>query len=166
MPRAPKPRLTFLYDTREKTPWHFGAVLKRDIFADGGSREVTLGKEFGGGDYSVEIDGGGPLPIAIERKSHIDLLGCIGHDRARFERELERLAERMERAMIIVEATLDDLLRGQPRSQISPKAAVASLAKWHMEYGVATIFGENHRRAGGYAQRLLEQYAAWKVATR
>ncbi len=152
--RPPKPALAFLVDSREQNPFQFGPPVK-DKFRDGG----TFVRGLGEGDYSVCIDSGAPLMVRLERKSHIDLLACVGRERERFERELERLVQ-YERKAIIIEASADDILRGHERSQVSPRAAMASLCAWYARYDVAFIFGENHRRAGGIAQRLLEEYAA------
>lgn len=154
MSRVVKPALAFIVDSRENTPFRFGPPVRKE-FRDGG----TVVRGLSEGDYSVCIDSGAPLSIRIERKSHVDLLTCVGRERDRFERELERLVQ-YDRKAIIIEASADDILRGHERSQVSPRAAMASLCCWYSRFGVAFIFGESHRRAGGIAQRILEETAA------
>jgi DNA excision repair protein ERCC-4 len=154
MPRAPKPALCFLCDSREQWPIKFASPVRRE-FSDGGTLVVGL-KE---GDYSCSLDGGATiLPVRVERKSLGDLFGCVGHGRERFERELERLMAYPYRALVI-EATMDDVLRGYERSQISGRAALTSLAGWVIRFQIHPHFAENHRRAGGWIQRLLEEAA-------
>lgn len=152
MRRPPKPALAFLVDSREQNPFCFGPPVRKE-FRDGG----TLVRGLSEGDYSVCIDSGAPLSIRLERKTHTDLLGCVGRERGRFEAELERLIQ-YDRKAIIIEASADDILRGHERSQVSPRAAMASLVCWSVRYDIAIWFGENHRRAGGIAQRILEEY--------
>ena len=149
-----RPRLYFIQDSREQWPIKFAAPVRRE-FSDGG----TVVRGLGEGDYSVSYDAGVTvLPIRIERKSLGDFYGCVGHGRERFERELDRLRAYDYRA-IVIEATADDILRGYERSQISPRAAMASLCCWSVQFGVAVWLAENHRRAGGIVQRLLEEFA-------
>ena len=153
MKRLPKPLLTFIQDTREQSPFSFGAPVRRE-FTDGGTRIATMEA----GDYSVCIDGGEPLSVAIERKSLGDFFGVCGYGRERFERELERLTQYEYRA-IVIEASADGVLRGFERSQISGRSAMASALCWSVRWNIPVFFGENHRRAGGITQRLLEEFA-------
>src|SRR5712671_6356324 len=91
--------LTILIDTREQVPLAFcGFATER----------ATLST----GDYSCVSDGVDLRDVvAIERKSVSDLLGCIGQQRERFERELERMAQLRFRA-IVIEATFSDVVAG------------------------------------------------------
>ena len=102
------------------------------------------------GDYSVK---GLERFVAIERKSLSDLLGCIGGDRERFDKEVQRLLAYPTRA-IIVESTWGDIEAGNRRSKITPSAAVGSLLGW-IAAGVPIIMAGDHDRAGRYASRLL-----------
>jgi DNA excision repair protein ERCC-4 len=78
------------------------------------------------GDYSVKglVD-----VVAIERKSLSNLLGCIGGERERFDREVQRLLAYPVRALV-VEATWGEIEAGGRRSQVTPAAAVGSLLGW------------------------------------
>jgi ERCC4-type nuclease len=159
MPRVKKfkPRFQRVIDTREQLAWEFGALLRTDIFEDGGTVREGLAE----GDYAARLtleDGESVLlPHRVERKSHVDLCGVIGFGRERFERELDRL--RPYRADLIIEASLDDILRGHERSQISGRAVAASLASFSIDYGVFVWFCESRRRAAGWCARLLEEHA-------
>jgi DNA excision repair protein ERCC-4 len=150
--RRPKPLLTFVQDSREQNPFTFGAPVRSE-FADGGS--VVEGLE--SGDYSVRLDDE-LLSIRIERKSLGDLFGCCGFERDRFVRELERLTAYDQRDLVI-EATANHILTGYERSRIPGRSVMASLACWRVQFGLAVWFGENHRRAGGLTQRILEEFA-------
>jgi DNA excision repair protein ERCC-4 len=113
------------------------------------------------GDYSVKglVD-----VVAVERKSLSDLLGCIGTERERFDREVLRLLAYPTRA-IVVEATWADLERGEWRSKVTPSAAVGSALGW-IAAGVPIVMAGDHARAGRYVSRLLYTAARrrWREA--
>ncbi len=102
------------------------------------------------GDYSVHglVD-----VVAIERKSLADLLGCIGQDRERFDREVMRLLAYPVRALV-VEATWSEIEAGEWRSKVTAAAAVGSLLGW-IAQGLPVIMAGDHERAGRYVSRLL-----------
>ena len=102
------------------------------------------------GDYSVR---GLENHVAIERKSLGDLLGCIGQDRERFDREVIRLLAYPVRALV-VESTWDELEAGQWRSKITPAAAVGSILGW-VAMGLPVIIAGDHQRAGRFVAKLL-----------
>ncbi len=102
------------------------------------------------GDYSLKRL---ERVVAIERKSLPDLLGCIGRDRERFDREVQRLLAYPVRALI-VESTWPDLERGEWRSKITPAAAIGSCLGW-IAAGLPIIMAGDHERAGRYTSRLL-----------
>jgi len=101
-------------------------------------------------DYSVR---GLESHIAIERKSLEDLIGCIGVERDRFERELSRLLAYPVRA-VIVEASWDDLEAGNWRSKVTPASAVGSVLGW-ISSGVPFILAGNRDRAAKYTAKML-----------
>lgn len=134
---------TILIDTREQVPWSF--MLPTE--------PATLDT----GDYSVR---GLEHLVAIERKSLSDLLGCIGRDRERFTRELQRLrAYRF--GWLIVETTLTDLEAGPGpgpwpwQSKLLPAHVLGSLAAWECQFELSIVFGGSHDASGRYAERLL-----------
>ncbi len=142
--RGSSSRLTIVVDTREQLPYAFRG-------ADVDTARGTLAS----GDYSIS---GLESEVTVERKSLVDLFGTVGRGRARFERELERMSG-MSFAAIVVEATLEDVLRRPPqRARISPRAVVGSLLSWQVRYGVHVVFAGDRRLAESTTLRLLEKY--------
>ena len=113
------------------------------------------------GDYSVR---GLEHVVAIERKSLGDLLSCIGMERQRFEKEVQRLLAFSTRALV-VEATWQQIEAGEWRSKIKPQAALGSLLGW-VAAGLPIIMAGDHERAGRYVSRLLYTAARrrWREA--
>lgn len=102
------------------------------------------------GDYSVA---GLESHIALERKSLPDLLGCIGVERDRFEREIMRLLAYPVRA-VVVEASWAELEAGQWRSKVTPKAAQGSCLGW-MAMGVPFLFTGSRMATATAMSRML-----------
>jgi DNA excision repair protein ERCC-4 len=135
------PGFTAIIDTREKLPY----VLKiKDIEIP--QRVGTLKT----GDYSIE---GFEDQVGIERKSVIDLLGCVGKHRARFEREITRL-EGMKVKALVVEGSWRLIENGNLMTRVHPNAAVGSLLSW-VSRGIPVLMLENRERASEYVSRLL-----------
>jgi ERCC4-type nuclease len=138
IPAEPKPEdIAAIIDSREQTPWDLAPLR-------------TIAGTLPTGDYSVA---GLENVIALERKSLEDLLGCIGRERDRFERECQRLLAYPCRA-IIVESTWNEIEMGQWRGSIKPPHVVGSLLGWQAA-GIPIILAHNHKRAGEYASKLL-----------
>jgi ERCC4-type nuclease len=102
------------------------------------------------GDYSLA---GLESVIAIERKSLPDLLSCIGTNRERFEREVQRLLAYPVRCLV-VESTWQALEAGEWQSKITPAAAIGSTLGW-IAAGLPVVMAGDHKRAGQYTSRLL-----------
>jgi ERCC4-type nuclease len=130
-------QVTAVIDTREQLPLDLSPLQ-------------TVSGTLATGDYSVQ---GLEHVIAIERKSLSDLLGCVGQERERFDREVQRLLAYPVRALVI-ESTWAEIEMGGWRSKITPQAAMGSLLGW-IAQGLPVIMAENHDRAGRYASRLL-----------
>ncbi len=78
-----------------------------------------------------------PLPAlpdaaVVERKTVPDLLGCIGSNRQRFERELKR-GRYVGRFMVIIEGTLADVIE-KAQEMIHPASIIGTLAAWQRRY--------------------------------
>jgi ERCC4-type nuclease len=101
-------------------------------------------------DYSVR---GLEHFVAIERKSEEDMLTCIGRERDRFDREIQRLLAYPVRA-IVVESLWTAFELGQWRGAVTTEQAVGSLLGW-VAVGVPIIMAGDHDRAGRYIARLL-----------
>lgn len=129
--------VTAIVDTREQTPLDLSPLLVRVGTLDTG-------------DYALAA---APDSIRIERKSLDDLLGCVGRDRERFEREVMRLLAYPVRVLLI-ESTWAEIELGQWRSKVKPEQAIGSLLGWQAA-GLSIHMAGDHHRAGRHAARLL-----------
>lgn len=129
--------VTAVIDTREQTPWELAPL-----------RTVRAGLVTG--DYSIL---GLESEIAIERKSLPDLLGCIGNERERFDKEIKRLVAYPCRA-IIVEASWREFAAGGWRSRVSPASAMGSVLGW-MALGIPFVFAGDPSAASQAAARIM-----------
>jgi ERCC4-type nuclease len=102
------------------------------------------------GDYSLL---GLTHHVAIERKSEADLIACIGVERERYDREVQRLLAYPVRALV-VESTWERIEAGEWRTKVTPAAAIGSLLGW-IAAGLPVVMAGNHERAGLYVSRLL-----------
>jgi len=136
----------WVVDSREQIPWWLAAP---DMYPHCELGSLTTG------DYSLE--GHEDHGIAVERKSLADLFGSCGGGRDRFEAEWERMSH-FDYAAIVVEATLSDVLRGCDRSQMRPKAVVATLQAWSCRYGVHVHLVGPRALAEAWAYRLMGRW--------
>src|SRR4051812_7068507 len=140
--------VTALVDSREQLPLDLSPLL------------VEVGT-LATGDYSIK---GLEHVVAIERKSAEDMLACIGRERERFDREIQRLLAYPVRA-IVVEAGWQFFERGEWRSSVTPNAAIGSLLGW-ITAGVPIVMCYTHERAGKFVSRMLYTAARrrWREA--
>lgn len=129
--------LTAIIDTREQLPLDL-APMK------------TMRAGLPTGDYGIL---GLEHVIAVERKSLTDLLGCIGQERERFERELQRLLAYEARALV-VEASWEDIEKGGWRQQVTPQAAMGSLIGW-LAQGVPIVMAGSREAAQKFVGRFM-----------
>ena len=144
----PAENVTAIIDTREQLPLDLAPLrMERGTL-------VT-------GDYSIK---GLEHVVSLERKSLDDLLGCIGSDRERFDREVQRLLGYPVRCLI-VESSWQELERGGWRSKVSTAAAIGSCLGW-IAAGLPIIMAGTHQRAGQFAGRILYTAARrrWREA--
>ncbi|MBE0567945.1 MAG: ERCC4 domain-containing protein [Krumholzibacteria bacterium] len=135
---------TIAIDTREQRPYEFpGAVV------------MTLPT----GDYSLV---GLEHRVAIERKSKADAYSSLGQGRARFRRELQRLAT-LDYAAIVVEDTVPGFLRRPSHSKMNPRAAIGSLLAWSVRYKVPVFFAGDRTHAQALTGKLLQMYAKYRA---
>lgn len=142
MARARKPRFgpsRIAVDTRESLPLGFP-----------GSTRQTLAT----GDYSIL---GMEARVAIERKTLGDFYTCVGRERKRFERELERLAA-MRYGAVVIEATLSGILHGAEFSRVHPMSAVGSVLAWSVKYRLPFFFAEDRRKCRSMVYHLLRKF--------
>jgi DNA excision repair protein ERCC-4 len=134
--------LVCVIDSREQTPLDLSPL-------------VVVTKKLDAGDYSIV---GLESRVAIERKTMSDLIGTLTFGRERFERELDRLAS-YERALILVEGDLSDVIEGRYRSTVRPQCIVGSFASFFARWGVTTVFVGNRRNAQIMARAFLQKCA-------
>lgn len=146
--------ITIVEDTREQTPLDFSAL---DVKVISGTLDT--------GDYSIL---GLENVVTVERKSLPDLLGCIGKDRDRFDREMHRILA-FPHKMLMIESTWREIEAGtwltNGRSRVHPNAVVGSLIGW-MSKGIPIFFAGNHADAARAVARFLFMSARtrWREA--
>ena len=126
-----------LIDSREQTPLSLSPLR---------TEAATLST----GDYSVK---GLEHVVVIERKSLSDLIGCVGRDRPRFDREIQRMLAYPVR-VLLVEATWQEIEAGGWRGNVKHGAVIGSLLGW-IASGVQVELVGDHDRAGRFAARIL-----------
>jgi DNA excision repair protein ERCC-4 len=94
------------------------------------------------GDYSIK---GFEDKITIERKRPDDLLGCMGKERGRFTRELERMAPMFFKA-IVIEGSERDLFTSI-YSDMKPQSIRVTLISYEVKYGVHIYYARNREFA-------------------
>lgn len=138
IPASIKPEsLTAIIDTREQAPLDLAPLQ---------IQRGTLDT----GDYSLQ---GLEHVVRIERKSLEDLVGCVGRERERFDREVQRLLAYPVR-ILLVEATWADIDAGDWRGKVQPSQVLGSLLGW-IAAGLQVEMVGDHQRAGLFAARIL-----------
>jgi DNA excision repair protein ERCC-4 len=89
---------TLLLDSREPSPHPWVAFLPAGWIVERATLET--------GDACLAHN----PAVAIERKTGLDFLACVGRERERFERELRR-ARHLEAFAVIVESDFPSLIR-------------------------------------------------------
>ena len=139
--------MTILVDSREQKPFTFENE-RYDVQIQPGTLTV--------GDYSLA---GLQDKVAVERKSLPDLVQCLGRERERFERELQR-GMALDAFTVVVEASWSDLASGNFRSRIHPHAACQSVLAFMARYRVPFLFAGSRPAAEysvwGFLRQFLE----------
>lgn len=144
MAKAKEKKITAIIDTREQLPLALGKYMH------------TVTDTLQHGDYSLIIPDMRRW-VCVERKSIADFVMCCGRERARFEKEL--MALRGYRfSFVICEFSITQLFEQQYRSQISPNAVLASVARW-TSLGAQFLFAESHEQACWLVAKYLELIA-------
>lgn len=131
-----------LVDTREQDTPRFRARIKQ---IDCPVEREKL--DFG--DYSAKMIINGEwrqMPVTVERKMDFgELAQCFCKGRARFSREFDRAKAANAKVYLLVEnQSWEDAYRGNYRSEMKPKAFVASLLAWLARYDCQIIFCNEH----------------------
>lgn len=135
--------MKIVVDSREQAPFPFAEY---DVEVSQGTLQA--------GDYSLA--GLEPL-VAVERKSLPDLVQCLGRERPRFERELERLRG-FESAAVVVESPMSALALGEYRSVLHPKAAYESVVAFMCRYRLTFYFAQDRRGAEQFTFSFLRHF--------
>ena len=136
--------LPIVRDSREQAPFAFsGLPVEVEVAA------------LEAGDYSVR---GFERKVAVERKELGDLVGCLGADRQRFERELARLRG-YDCAAVVVEAPVVALRTGRYLGRLDAGAAWQSVLAFTMRYRVPFIWCQDRADAEATTFDLLRHYA-------
>ena len=134
-----------LIDSREQKPFTFSHE-KYNVQTEIGTLDT--------GDYSLL---GLTNKVAIERKSLPDLVMCLGRERERFERELQR-ATGLDFFAVVVEASWQDLILGNYRSKLSPHSACQSVMAFMNRYKTTFMFAGTVLQAEYCTWSFLRQY--------
>jgi ERCC4-type nuclease len=126
-------------DTREQRPYRFQRAVVKTLLT---------------GDYSIV---GLEERVAIERKTKEDAYSSLGRGRARFARELARLA-RFDYAAIVIESSLPEFLSAPAFSRMNPKAAIRSIVAWSVRYRIGVFFAGDRPHGNALTLQLLEKY--------
>lgn len=136
-------KVTIVVDTREQEPYSFPPA-----------RFTTERRALPAGDYSLA---GLEHQVAVERKTAEDFVHTVIRDRERFRRELLKLAE-YDRACVVVEAGLDDILSGAYHSGAHPASVVGAALSIIVDYGVPVFFCSNRQCARRFVEEYLLRY--------
>ena len=147
MSRSSQGLATIIIDTREQEPYSFdprqAAAVRRTLPA---------------GDYSVE---GLEERVAVERKTLDDFVSTVIHNRARFRKELRKLAG-YPAACVVVEAGVLDVLVHRYRGDAHPNAVLGNALSVILDYRVPVFFCGNRPAACQFVQAyLLAAFARW-----
>ncbi len=135
--------LSIVVDTREQTPYRFtGAPCYEGV-------TVTVGK-LETGDYSVA---GLESHLSVERKSLPDLVRCLGGERERFVRELER-GRGLECFAVVVEGSFEALAHHSYQGQLNAHSAVQSVCAFMARMSIPFVFA---------GSRPAAEYATWSL---
>lgn len=133
------PTRPIVIDTREQTPWTFPDGIKT----------VRRGIHFG--DYT--LDGLDEI-VAIERKSAMDMIGCVGQSRGRFEKHLYGLAD-LPFAHVIIECSMRALCETCSKTGVNVSSLVGTIVAWQAATGVHFWTPDDRRFAAALAVRIL-----------
>ncbi len=135
-----------IVDSREQVPFAFSGPRYEGVTVEVGTLTV--------GDYSLA---GLTDKVAVERKSLPDLVACLGRERERFVRELQRGAA-LDAFAVVVEASWADLAGGKYRSKLQPHAACQSVLAFAGRYRLPFPFAGSRAAAEYVAWVFLRQY--------
>jgi len=140
-----------IIDSREQTPLDLEPL-------------TTITESLTTGDYALAAC---PDVCRIERKSLQDLVACVGGDRERFDREVQRLLAYPVR-ILVVESSWEAIESHEPafpqwRGKVTREAVLGSLMGWQAA-GLSVHMAGDHQRAGKHVARMLFTVARRRYA--
>jgi len=139
--------LKIVRDSREQSPFHFDGGQYENVEVQEGSLAT--------GDYSLV---GLESRVAVERKSRPDFMASISTGRERLERELTR-ARGLDAFMVVIEAPFSEIVAGNYRSRMQPKAAVQTVYSFMSRYRATFHFAQSRVMAEYATYSFLRHYA-------
>jgi ERCC4-type nuclease len=130
-------------DTREQQPYAFACP--------------TVHRKLDAGDYSVV---GHEDAVAVERKSLQDFTHTVIHESNRFNIELRKLAV-CDASCVVVEADLDDVLRGRATTQlraVAPASVLGAALHITLRYGVPVFWCGSRQAARAFTEQYLRSF--------
>ena len=138
-------------DTRETDPLLFrGNKPRKGI--------PLVRKTLSYGDYSIL---GFEECISVERKKVGDLFTCLGSQRERFKRELEKLSG-FERKWLLIEDLEGEVLQPQEHGSMHPNAVRQSLVSIEIKLGIPIHYTPNKTWSEIWVLDRLVKYYRWK----
>jgi ERCC4-type nuclease len=140
-----------IIDSREQTPLDLQPL-------------TTITESLTTGDYALAAC---PDVCRIERKSLQDLVACVGSERERFDREVQRLLAYPVR-ILVVESSWEQIESHEPinpqwRGRVTKEAVLGSLLGWQA-LGLSVHMACDHERAGKHVARMLYTVARRRYA--
>ncbi len=140
--------LEIVVDSREQAPFtfeRFGARTERRCLCSG--------------DYAIA---GHEVEFAVERKRLGEMFAMAGRERARFERELERLATYPAGAAVVIEGPWAALEMprwgsGAGRS-VSPASVKGSVLAWMLRFRIPFVFCSSRSEAEEVTYGMLRRF--------
>jgi ERCC4-type nuclease len=130
-------------DTREQEPYRFDCA--------------TEPRKLEAGDYSVA---GLEDAVAVERKSLKDFVSTVIHDFTRFAAELQKLSK-LQAACVVVEADLDEVLRGLTAgacANVAPESLLGATVHISLHYGVPVFWCGSRQAARLFTDAFLRMF--------
>jgi hypothetical protein len=138
--------MKIIVDSREQAPFTFAHEKYAGTLVEAGTLDT--------GDYSLA---GLTDRVAVERKSLPDLVGCLGRERERFEREMQRAAA-LDAFAVVVECSWGELAGGHYRSQLNAHAACQSVLAFACRHRIPFLFAGSRAGAEYVCWGFLRQY--------
>ena len=132
-----------IIDTREQAEYSFACPV--------------VHQKLDAGDYSVE---GFETRVAVERKSLSDFVHTVIHDFQRFAVELDKLSQ-MDAACVVVEADLDEVLRGlhaDSLRSVSPASLLGAATHISLRYRVPVHWCGSRQAACAFTDSFLRTF--------